>query len=86
MTPQKAKKKPKPTKKVVLTAHPSSNVGATFTQYRWDFGDGEPCETTTASSRRPQVQEVGDVRRAVEVTDSLGHRSVQHQTVVISKH
>ena len=47
---QKPKKKPKPTKKVVLTAHPASNVAATFVQYRWDFG------TASRTSRLPAAR------------------------------
>jgi PKD repeat protein len=86
VTPHKAKKKPKPTKDVDLTAHAASNVGATFTQYRWDFGDGEPWETTTASSVHHKYKKWGTYDVRIEATDSLGHRSVQHQTVVLSKH
>ncbi|MFL6067443.1 MAG: S8 family serine peptidase [Gaiellaceae bacterium] len=86
VTPDKAKKKPKPTKDVDLTAHAVSNVGATITQYRWDFGDGEPWETTTTSSVDHKFKKWGTYDLRIEVTDSLGHRSVQHQTVVLSNH
>jgi subtilisin family serine protease len=86
VTPHKAKKKPKPTKNVDLTAHAASNVGATFTQYRWDFGDGKPWETTTANSVHHKYKKWGTYAIRIEATDSLGHRSVQHQTVVLSKH
>ena len=72
-------------KKVVLTAHASSNVGATFTKYRWDFGDGTPYETTTASSVSHKFQHWGTYAVRIEATDSLGHRSIQHQSVEIAK-
>jgi subtilisin family serine protease len=86
VTPQKPKKKAKPTKKIVLTAHAASNVGATFTQYRWDFGDGSSYETTTASSVNHKYKHWGTYAVRVETTDSLGHRAVQTQSVEIKKH
>ncbi len=82
-TPQKGKDKPK--KKVILTASPTSNVGATFTQYRWDFGDGSPYETTATRGVNHQYQHWGTYNVRVEVTDSLGHRSIQKQAVEIAK-
>jgi hypothetical protein len=75
----------KAAKKVVLTAHPASNVGATFTQYRWDFGDGSPYETTATSSVNHKYKKWGTYSVRIEVTDSLGHRSIQHQSVEIAK-
>lgn len=86
VTPQKPKKHHKATKRIVLTAHPASNVGATFTQYRWDFGDGKPYETTATSSVNHKYKKWGTYTVRVEVTDSLGHRAVQTQSVVIEKH
>jgi hypothetical protein len=85
VTPQKPKKKPEPTKKIVLTAHPASNVGATFVQYRWDFGDGKRIETTTTSSVNHTYKKWGTYAVRVEVTDSLGHRAIQHQSIEIQK-
>ncbi len=82
----KPKQKPKPTKKVVLTAHPASNVGATFVQYRWDFGDGKPYETTAGSSVNHKYKKWGTYDVRVEVTDSLGHRTIQTQSIAILKH
>ena len=79
VTPQKPKKKPKPTKKIVLTAHAASNVGATFTQYRWDFGDGKRYETTATNSVKHKYKKWGTYAVRIEVTDSLGHRAIQHQ-------
>ena len=87
VTPQKPKKKHhEATKKIVLTAHPASNVGATFTQYRWDFGDGKPYETTATNSVNHKYKKWGTYAVRVEVTDSLGHRAVQTQSVEIKKH
>jgi subtilisin family serine protease len=85
VTPQKQKKKPKPTKRIVLTAHPASNVGATFTQYRWDFGDGKRYETTGTNSVKHKYKKWGTYAVRVEVTDSLGHRAIQHQDLEIKK-
>ncbi len=86
VTPQKPKKKPKPTKKIVLTAHPASNVGATFVQYRWDFGDGKPIETTATNSVNHKYKKWGTYVVRVEVTDSLGHRAIQTQSLALTKH
>jgi len=86
VTPQKPKKKPKPTKKIVLTAHPASNVGATFTQYRWDFGDGKRYETTATDSVKHKYKKWGTYAVRIEVTDSLGHLAIQHQDIEIKKH
>jgi hypothetical protein len=72
-------------KKVVLTASPASNVGATFTQFRWDFGDGSPYETTATRSVTHKYQHWGTYPVRIEVTDSLGHRAVQTQSVEIEK-
>ncbi len=82
-TPQKGKDKAK--KKVVLTASPASSVDATFTQYRWDFGDGSPYETTATHAVDHKYQHWGTYTVRVEVTDSLGHRAVQTQAVEIEK-
>jgi PKD repeat protein len=63
-----------PARPATLTATASSSLG-TITQYRWDFGDGTPIETTTTGTvshrfRSPRSTVL------VEVTDSLGHRAV----------
>jgi hypothetical protein len=70
-------------KRVTLTATPSSSVNASFTTFRWDFGDrsrivttSEPTVTHRFRSRRNY-----DVR--VEVTDDLGHRAVVHHVVAL---
>jgi hypothetical protein len=72
-------------KKVVLTASATSNVGATFTQYRWDFGDGSPYETTATRSVNHKYKTWGTYAVRIEATDSLGHRAIQHQNVEIEK-
>lgn len=81
-TPQK---KDKPKKKVVLTVSPTSNVGATYTLYRWDFGDGSPIEATTTPSVAHDYKHWGTYPVRVEVIDSLGHHAVQKQSVEIEK-
>jgi hypothetical protein len=72
-------------KKVVLTASAASSVGATFTQYRWDFGDGSPYETTATRSVDHKYLHWGTYAVRIEATDSLGHRAIQHQAVQIEK-
>jgi subtilisin family serine protease len=61
--------------RVTVSVRASSSVAATFTSFRWDFGDG-PIVTTTVPSVSHRLQ--GDDRSAVrvEATDSLGHRAV----------
>jgi subtilisin family serine protease len=83
VTSQKDKDKPK--KKSVLTASPASSIGATFTQLRWDFGDGSPYETTATRRVDHKYQHWGTYTVRVEATDSLGHRAVQTQIVAIEK-
>jgi hypothetical protein len=71
-------------KKVILTAHAASSVGAAVTKYRWDFGDGSAFETTTGASVQHKYKHWGTYPVRVEVTDELGHRAVQHQAVEIA--
>jgi subtilisin family serine protease len=63
-------------KRATLTASADSSVGASVTQYRWDFGDGSRFVTTTG----PTVTHTFGSRRnydvRVEATDSLGHRAI----------
>jgi subtilisin family serine protease len=73
-------------KKVVLTASPASSAGATFTRFRWDFGDGSAYVTTTTPSVAHKYKHAGTYGVRVEATDSLGHRAVQHQAVAIHNH
>jgi subtilisin family serine protease len=81
--PQKDKDTPK--KKVVLTAHPASGVGATFTRFRWDFGDGSPYATTGTPAVDHKYQHWGTYSVRMEATDDLGHRAVQRQEVAIER-
>ncbi len=61
---------------VTLTAQATSSVGASFTQFRWDFGDGSPFTATTTPSVQHQYSRPGHYTVRVEVTDSLGHRAI----------
>jgi hypothetical protein len=57
-----------------LTATPLSS--SSVTAYRWDFGDGSPVITTANGTVVHQYRGEEGVRARVEVTDSLGHRSI----------
>ena len=83
---RRRRRRPTSRRSVVLTATPSSTVGASFKKFRWDFGDGEPCGDEQADTVHHNYKKRGDYAVRLEVTDDLGHRSVQHQTVVLSKH
>ena len=63
-------------KQVTLTASADSSVGASFTQYRWDFGDGSGFVTTTDPTVTHKFQSRRNYEVRVEVTDSLGHRAI----------
>ena len=63
-------------KRVTLTASANSSVGASFTQYRWDFGDGSGFVTTTGPTVTHTFQRRQNYEVRVEVTDSLGHRAI----------
>ncbi len=67
-----------------LTAQATSSVGATITQYRWDFGDGSPTMTTTTPTVQHTFAGGGAQTVRVEVTDSLGHRAVASGTATVS--
>lgn len=66
-----------------FTANPTSAVGATFTSYRWDFGDGTAIQTTTD----PTVQHIftngGSFTVRVQATDELTRSSVASTSVVV---
>jgi subtilisin family serine protease len=70
-----------PGKRVTLSANAVSSVGATITQYRWDFGDGTPYVTTTGPSVLHKYQHRGTYEVRIEATDSLGHTNVSHAFV-----
>ena len=63
-------------REATLTATATSSSGADIVQYRWDFGDKSPIFTSDQPSvtHRFHARKVYDTR--VEVTDSLGHVTV----------
>ena len=63
-------------KRATLTASAASSVGASFTQYRWDFGDGSRFVTTTGPTVTHTFRSRRNYDVRVEVTDSLGHRAI----------
>ena len=56
----------------------ASSAGATAVKYRWDFGDRSPIVTNTGPDVAHRYTSHKDRDARVEVTDSLGHRSVVH--------
>jgi subtilisin family serine protease len=70
-----------PGKRATMRATATSSVGATITQYRWDFGDGTPYVTTTGPSVLHKYQHRGTYEVRIEATDSLGHTNVSHAFV-----
>jgi len=54
----------------------SSIPGVTFTQFRWDFGDGTPIQTTFRPSVLHTYKKLGTYTIRVEGTDSYGHRGL----------
>ena len=63
-------------KRVTFTATPGSSVGASFTKFRWDFGDGSRIVTTTGPSVMHKYRRNKSYEVRVEATDSLGHSAV----------
>jgi PKD domain len=63
-------------KRVTFTATPGSSVGASFTTFRWDFGDGSPIVTTTGPTVMHKYRRNRSYDVRVQVTDSLGHSAV----------
>ena len=63
-------------KRVTFTATPGSSVGASFTKFRWDFGDGSHIVTTTGPSVMHKYRKNTSYEVRVEATDSLGHSAV----------
>jgi subtilisin family serine protease len=72
-------------KRVRLTATPTSSVGATFTQFRWDFGDGSRFVTTTGPTVTHEFRSRRNYEVRVEVTDSLGHRAIESGVVELRR-
>ena len=63
-------------KRVTFTATPGSSVGASFTTFRWDFGDGSPIVTTTGPTVMHKYRRNRSYDVRVQATDSLGHSAV----------
>jgi hypothetical protein len=59
-----------------LIATPATAPGTSVTSYRWDFGDGSPVIVTASNTATHRYRGEEAARARVEVTDSLGHRSV----------
>ncbi len=68
-------------KRVTFTAMPTSSAGASFTKFRWDFGDGTSYLTTGGPSVMHKYRKSRTYSVRVEATDSLGHTSVGHGVV-----
>jgi subtilisin family serine protease len=86
VTTQDPKKAAKGSKKVSLSTSASSSSGATIVGYRWDFGDKSHYVSTVAASVNHKYKKWGTYEVRVEATDSLGHRSISHQTIEIEHH
>jgi hypothetical protein len=69
---------------LTLTASVASSVGASFSTFRWDFGDGSPVLSSGGPVVEHRFTRPGRFTVRVEVTDSLGHRALGSQQVVVS--
>jgi len=67
-----------------LTAQAASSAGAAISQYRWDFGDGSPVQTTTTASVQHTFKAAGPKTVRVEVMDALGHTAVATTVVNVA--
>ncbi len=70
-------------KTVTFTATVASSAGASFTSFRWDFGDGSPVVTTSGPVVEHRYRPAGTYQVRVEVTDSLGHHTVASRKVTV---
>lgn len=69
---------------IVLSGTATSSMpGATFTRFRWDFGDGTPVQTTFRPSVLHAYQRPGGYTVRVEATDSYGHRALATAEVTV---
>jgi subtilisin family serine protease len=73
-------------KTMTFTASATSSAGASFSTFRWDFGDGSPVVTAGGPTIEHRYRKAGDHQVRVEATDSLGHRTVRTQKVVVPLH
>ncbi len=69
---------------VVLAATPTSSVGASFTKFRWDFGDGTGHAGSDKATAQHHYKHAGDYVVRIEVTDDLGHRAIGKSTIHIT--
>ena len=63
-------------KRVTFAATPNSSVSASFTKFRWDFGDGSSIVTTTGPSVQHKYRRNRNYEVRVQAIDSLGHSAV----------
>jgi PKD repeat protein len=68
---------------MTFTASATSSAGASFSTFRWDFGDGSPVVTAGGPTAEHRYRQAGTHLVRVEATDSLGHRTVGTQKVVV---
>ena len=67
-----------------LTAAATSSMpNASFTHYRWDFGDGTPIRETLGPSVLHVYRQPGTYVLRLEATDSYGHVALASKEVVI---
>jgi len=69
---------------VTFTASTASSVGASFSTFRWDFGDGPPVVTSGGPTVEHTFRRTGTYTVRVEVTDSFGHRTIGTRTVKVT--
>jgi subtilisin family serine protease len=70
-------------KALTLTANATSTAGASFSTFRWDFGDGSAVTTTGNPTAEHIFRKSGSFLVRVEATDSLGHRTLGTQRVSV---
>lgn len=75
---------------VTLNAAATTSVTTTQTgftnnivQYRWDFGDGSPIETSAGPNISHTYTQTGVYKAYVEVTDRFGHKAVSSSDVSV---
>ena len=64
---------------------PVSSVGAKFTEFSWDFGDGaRRSQDGRADRATTTTRQAGDYVVRVEATDDLGHTAIGTQTIHVA--
>ena len=69
---------------LTLTANATSTAGASFSTFRWDFGDGSGVTTSGGPTVEHIFRRSGSFLVRVEATDSFGHRTLGTQRVTVS--